>query len=148
MGEFRVNAGAAEKEQLFYPAQPGLVYDVHLDYKVAVYEFGGQRAVRPDTPHLRRGKDNGVRLLIQKKSPNLSLVRKVEFFPCFCQQLPESFLPEFPLNRRSHKTPVSCDKYGIFSSNPCHVLSPSLFSIGLLWPGRFRIRPVCRADPF
>ncbi len=75
---FRINAGAAKKQQFAHTRFVGRADDVVLDLQIIEQEFHRQVVVRLDPAHLGGREDNQSRFLFREKTIDLSFLSQIE----------------------------------------------------------------------
>ena len=146
-----INAGAAQKFQLFAAVLPGRVDDVHLQNHVVVHEIGLGLVVGHDAAHLGRGQKDVFRLFGGEEGFHRVLAAEVQLFVGAGDDVLVALALQLPHDGRAHHAAVAGHiDLCVFVH---HITSPHL-SPGIppgcrrCAPRRARRRPcACRAPP-
>jgi hypothetical protein len=79
IGEFGIDAGRTEEQQLFDAGDMGGMDDIRLQDQVLIQEVGGISLVGKDAAHLRSRKEDRVRPVLLHPGFHVRLSRQVEF---------------------------------------------------------------------
>ena len=110
----RVDAGAAQKQQLLHPGQPGRLDDIRLDHQVLVKKVRRPGVVRQDPAHLRRRQEHILRPLPLEELPHRPLLAQIQLPAGTHNEVAIPLLPQPPDDRRPHQTAVTRDVYLCF----------------------------------